>query len=213
MDKKAKTLKVILIGNSSVGKTCLIHHYDTGKFLDNIPPTVGSSFIKIKKKINEQNFILNFWDTAGQERHNSLTQTFAKNAQIAILVYAINDRESFKDLGKWLKIVKDNNGEKGYVLGVAGNKSDLYQEETVKENEGKKYAKKIGALFKVTSAKESCGIKEFVDELILKFMEIPQEEESPHKSSISSLDGQDNVNDITGLNIKVDNDKKKNGCC
>ena len=170
MESKCRTIKVILIGSISVGKTCLIHHYKTGEFLDKIPSTQDCSFTEIKKKYNNQVYTLNFWDTAGQEKYRSLTRTFMKNSQIVILVYSIVDKASFDDLDMWIKIINENIGEDGYVLGIAANKSDLYKEEKVKSTLGEGYAKKVNAIFKTTSAKDH-GISELVEQLLKKYLE------------------------------------------
>ena len=163
-------LKVVLIGNSGVGKTCIIHYCKEGKFLENIPTTTGSSFTKIKRVYNDKKYILNFWDTAGQEKYRSLSKQLVINAQIIILVYAINDLDSFKELPFWMDIVKENNGEDGYVLGLAANKNDLYKESKVEEKDGQNYANKINALFMKTSVKDAFGINELIEQLLKHYL-------------------------------------------
>ena len=170
---KSNTIKIIVVGSMAVGKTCLIAHYQTGKFLSDIPSTCGSSFVQIKKTVKGKKYTLNLWDTAGQEKYDSLTKIFTKNANIVILVYSIVDKKSFQALNKWLKIVKEINGEDGYALGVAANKSDLYKQTVVPDSQGQEYAKKIKAVWKSTSAKEEDkGIEVLIDELFLKFKKI-----------------------------------------
>ena len=137
---KSNKIKIIVVGSMEVGKTCLINHYQTGKFLTEIPSTCGSSFVEIKKIIKDKKYTLNLWDTAGQEKYDSLTKIFTKNANIVILVYSIIDKNSFQSLNKWLKLVKEINGEDGYALGVAANKSDLYKKLVVPDSQGKDYA-------------------------------------------------------------------------
>ena len=171
---KANEIKVILLGSIGVGKTCLITRYKTGKFLDKLPSTRSPNYVQIQKEINNKEYTFNIWDTAGQEKYNSLTQTFAKNAKIIILVYSIIDKESFNSLNKWLELAKNVNGEKGYSLGIAANKSDLYKEnikDIIPDSKGKEYAKKINAIWKSTSAKEdSESIVELMNELMEDFI-------------------------------------------
>ena len=195
-------IKVIVLGSVGVGKTSLITRYKTRKFVQNIPSTFGSNFVSIDKIIKNKKYFLNVWDTAGQEKYNSLTQTFMKNAKIIILIYSITDRKSFQNLDTWLNLVKEQNGEDGYSLGIAANKSDLYEESDVDDEEGKKYAEKINAVWKLTSAlEENKGIDELIDELINNYINNQEKEES-------------NLNDAT---IKLDNsafsDENKGGCC
>ena len=163
--KTKNEIKIIVVGSIAVGKTCLIAHYQTGKFLSEIPSTCGSSFVQKKAIINGKKYTLNLWDTAGQEKYDSLTKIFTKNANVIILVYSIADKKSFQSLNKWLKLVKEINGEDGYALGVAANKSDLYKKLVVPDSQGKDYARKIRALWKSTSAKEEDrGFEQLIDE-------------------------------------------------
>ena len=165
-------LKIILIGNVFVGKTCIIHYYKTGKFLENIPSSQGTSFTKVKMDLENNKYTLHFWDTAGQEKYNSLTKTFIKNSQIVVLVYSIVDRESFEKLDTWLNLVKDEIGNDGYILGVAANKNDLYSQAAVSDKEGQSYATKVGAIFEKTSVKDKSGIKELIEKLVKKYIEV-----------------------------------------
>ena len=194
-------IKIIILGSVGVGKTCLITRYKTGKFLQHIPSTFGSNFVKIDKIINNKKYVLNIWDTAGQEKYNSLTQTFTKNAKIVILVYSIIDKKSFLDLDNWLKLVKEGNGEKGYVLGVAANKWDLYLQSEVSDKKGKEYAKKINAIWKSTSAKEeSKGIEELISELTMEYIKIEESGGNIRTESIR-------------LDKNMASKDKKRGCC
>ena len=196
---KSNTIKIIVVGSMAVGKTCLIAHYQTGKFLSDIPSTCGSSFVQIKKTVKGKKYTLNLWDTAGQEKYDSLTKIFTKNANIVILVYSIVDKKSFQALNKWLKIVKEINGEDGYALGVAANKSDLYKQTVVPDSQGQEYAKKIKAVWKSTSAKEEDkGIEVLIDELLEIYLAKQHNNNNP---------------EYIKLNNKDENKKKEGGCC
>ncbi len=185
-------IKVVILGSVGVGKTSLITRYKTRKFLKNIPSTSGSNFVNITKIINNKKYILNIWDTAGQEKFNSLTQTFITNAKIVLPQMT----------HIWLNLVKERNGEKGYLLGIAANKSDLYEQSEVSDEEGKKYAKKIKAIWKLTSAlKENKGIDELIEELLNNYI---------------NYEEKGNNEDVT---IKIDkssfskDNNKEEGCC
>ena len=196
--KQKNTIKIIVVGSMAVGKTCLITHYQTGKFLSEIPSTCGSSFVQKKKIINGIKYTLNLWDTAGQEKYNSLTKMFTKNANIIILVYSIVDKQSFLDLGKWLKLVKDINGEDGYIIGIAANKSDLYKNSVVSDSQGQEYARKIKAIWKSTSAKEEDrGINLLIDDLVNIYVKMDKDNNNPQGLK---------------LNNKK-NKKREGGCC
>ena len=183
----------------SVGKTSLVTKFATGKTATQTKTTKNASYVSKKKKINGMNFEIKLWDTAGQEKFKSLTKLFTKEAKIAILVYSIDSEESFNSLDDWLKLVKSTN-EDNLILGVAGNKSDLASDKTINNQRGEEYAKKIGALFKPTSALvENGGIEEFIDELFQKYY--------------SSNFNMDQTNSLS-LTLSVDKSRApKVGCC
>ena len=198
LDKPKKNkIKIIIVGSIGVGKTCLLSHYMTGKFLSDIPSSNGASFVQIGKEIKGQKYELNIWDTAGQEKYNSLTKAFITNSNIVILVYSIVDKFSFQSLNNWLQLVKEVIGEDGYALGVAANKADLYRNSVVSDSQGQEYARKINAIWKSTSAKmDDSGFKELIIDLLDAYLNIERNSSNPEY-------------------IKLNNKKKKKqgGCC
>ena len=141
-EKIEEVIKLIIIGSVSVGKTSLLIRYATGKFQNVLKSTSTASYIPKTKMVNNKLYEIRLWDTAGQEKYRSLTKIFIKDAKIALLVYAIDDENSFKDLDMWLNIVKEVNNE-NIIFGIAANKADLYGKAKVSDEQGKQYAKKI----------------------------------------------------------------------
>ena len=165
--------KLVFIGDPGVGKTCIISRFLKGTFDAEQITTVGASYASKTIKISETNesLTLDIWDTAGQEKYRSLTRIFFQGAKLAILVYDITRKESFENLKNvWLKELKDH-ADKNVVLGVAGNKSDLYEKEEVPEQEAREFAKSIGAIFCLTSAQSNSGIEELFEEMGKKFLD------------------------------------------
>ena len=165
--------KLVFIGDPGVGKTCIISRFLKGTFDAEQITTVGASYATKTIKISETNesLTLDIWDTAGQEKYRSLTRIFFQGAKLAILVYDITRKDSFENLKNvWLKELKDH-ADKNVVLGVAGNKSDLYEKEEVPEQEAREYAKSIGAIFCLTSAQNNSGIEELFEEMGKKFLD------------------------------------------
>ena len=208
---KYPNVKVVLIGDSGVGKTCIISRYVSNTFDSNSASTNGASFTN--KKISYDNLgkqiILDIWDTAGQEKYKSLTKFFYKDAQVCILVYDITLKQSFDNVRDfWLKQIREN-GDKNLILGVAGNKSDLYEEEAVNEKEAREFAKEIGAIFGLTSALNSSGINDFFYDIGRKYLdpnfqqklEVDKKQQDPCRISLQK-------NQAT--NVKKE---KKGGCC
>ena len=171
MDAKEneKEIKVILLGDSGVGKTCIINRYINDEFNPNSKTTLGSNASSKVIKRGQVSYILNLWDTTGQEKYHSITNLFIKGSNIVILVYAINSLSSFEGLDFWYKSVQEKLEGENYVLAVVGSKSDLIEEEeeVVSEEEAKKFAKEKNAIFKLVSSKEDPeGINNLFDTLL-----------------------------------------------
>ena len=120
--------------------------------------------------INDQTYTINLWDTIGQEQYRSLTKIFMKGAKIVIFVYDITRKETFEQLDFWFENTKEVLGNKP-ILGIVGNKSDLYIKEDVKEEVAEEYAKKKGVPFRLTSAKTPKNFFDFLEELVKKYIE------------------------------------------
>ena len=206
--KKPPSCKVVLVGDSGVGKTCIISRYISGAFNQNSPSTNGASyasklinFEELKKTIS-----LDIWDTAGQEKYKSLTKFFYKDAAVAILVYDVTNRKSFESMKNfWYGQIQDF-GSKNIILGVAGNKCDMYEKEEVNENEGKEFAESIGAFFDITSAKNNTGINELFDTASNKFV-------YPNGNSNEQKDQKELGNETVKLDEKEHKVQKKKSWC
>ena len=151
MSEDEGTIKLILLGNSGVGKTSLI------KSISGINPnkteeaTLSAYYLQKPFKIEDKEYIIDLWDTAGQEAYLGVTKLFFKGSQIIIFVYDITVKNSFNSLTEWIKNVKEivNND---YVCGIIGNKSDLFLKSQVSNEEAKKLAETEGYKFKLASA-------------------------------------------------------------
>ena len=166
---KPKELKVILLGDSGVGKTNLINTSVGKLFEEKSSSTINATSSKINYEINGQKYEVNLWDTAGQERYDSITKIFLKNSEIVLFVYDITDEKSFESLDKWIINVKemlDNH----YISAILGNKMDLFLNENVKEEDARDYAQSKGMKFQLVSAKDnpkifSIFLRELIEEL------------------------------------------------
>ena len=193
--------KVIFIGESGVGKTSLIKISLGIKMDTQHIPTLTASFFPRHFFYNTQKYTFNLWDTIGQEKYRSLTKLFFKDANIVILVYDITNRKSFEALDFWLGQVKEGIGD-DFILAIVGNKSDLYFQEEVTEQQGKQYAEEKCANFKICSAKDNPAefisfLEQLFEEYIIKIEKIPKIEPK-------------------GLTIKkksLEDKKKKRKCC
>ncbi len=163
-------IKVILIGESGTGKTSLINAAIGLQFKENLESTTTNSFSSKKIKINNKEYVVNLWDTIGQEKFRSLTKIFVKDSKIVLLVYDITRKQTFNELNFWYKMILDILGEET-ILGICGNKQDLFVKEQVKEETAKKYAEEKKIPLKLTSAKNPLSFNKFLEELVAKYVQ------------------------------------------
>ena len=207
-ENQNKTTKVVLIGDSGVGKTCIISRFISNEFEKELDSTDGASYgtkelylPKLKKKI-----ILDIWDTAGQERYKSLTKFFYKDAQIIIMVYDITKKQTFENLkNQWYKEIQELS-EKNYILAIVGNKSDLYETEQISEKEAREFAESINAIYELTSAQNNSGIQQLFEDVGMKYLapdfQEKIEEEQKEKKVESNIK-------ITKKNVKKTDEEQK----
>ena len=156
-------IKVVFLGESNVGKTCIISQILEGKFDPDTPSSTGGKYFKKELSSPDKgNLTLDLWDTPGRNEFRSLTKLFYMDAKAVILVYDPVDKNTFKELKKyWYNQVKDLNA----IIFVVANKCDLSNKK-VKDEEGKEFADSIGAIFASISAKENIGISAFINKIV-----------------------------------------------
>ena len=169
-DKKDTPYKVVLIGESGVGKTCIMAQFISNKFDPNTITSATAQFFIKNIEIDGKILTFHFWDTAGQEKFRSLAKIFYKDAHVVILVYSITNSDSFKIMKDYWYDQVVTYGKKDVIYAIAANKSDSYEERQVSDDEGEEFAKKIGAIFVSTSAKNDVGISELFDEIGQKIL-------------------------------------------
>ena len=169
--KQNKELKIVFVGDAGVGKTCITSRLIKGTYDDCAPATSGGSYASKIIEIPEigKSLNLGIWDTC---KFISIVKFFIKDAKIIVLVYDITRKDSFDNLKNyWYKELNEN-GPQDVLIGIAGNKSDLYDIEDVSEQEAREFAKSIGAIFCLTSAERNSGIDELVKNLAKKYLEL-----------------------------------------
>jgi small GTP-binding protein len=152
------TLKILTLGDSSVGKTCLLLRFAEDDFPKNTMPTIGIEYKTKMINHNNQAVKLQIWDTAGQERyHRILASTFYRRANGIVLVYDLTERSSFLNVESWMKQIRQK-ADPGIEIVLVGNKLDLVQERDF--SEGQKMADAFGIPFYAVSAKSGEGVTE-----------------------------------------------------
>lgn len=157
------------------------------------------SYVDKTIEIDEEKYKLIIWDTIGQETYRSISKLFLNESKIVILVYSIESKSSFTNLDFWYNLYLEELG-KEVILGIAGNKADLYLNQQVPYEEGEKFAEERGAIFAEISAKQNKeSIDHFMMELVRKYLHKGKKEKNEAKKNIK-LDGKNNKPD-------------KKGCC
>jgi len=155
----AYLFKYIIIGDTGVGKSCLLLQFTDKRFRPVHDLTIGVEFGARMVTIDEKSIKLQIWDTAGQESFRSITRSYYRGAAGALLVYDITRRDTFNHLTRWLEEALQN-GNKNMTIMLIGNKSDLEHRRQVTTEEGEQFAKEHGLIFFETSAKTATNVEE-----------------------------------------------------
>ena len=158
--------KIILVGDSSVGKTCLLMRAVNNKFTENYQATIGFEFLLMYFQVNNVKIKLQIWDTCGQEIYRSLIQGFYRNTSATLIVYSKSDRKSFDNLNSWVKDVK-NNTEQDIPIFLIGNKCDVENQSIqVTKEEGEEYMKQFNLkYYSDVSAKTGYNVLQTFEEV------------------------------------------------
>ena len=200
------SFKIILVGDAAVGKSCLLIKAINNNFNDNYEKTVGFDFFTFNLKFNNKIIKLQIWDTSGQEIYYSLIQNFYKNSSLAVIVYSIDNKESFIHAEKWLNDIKSEINSYARIF-LVGNKSDLENQRKVSKEEGLKFMKDRNLdLFMETSAKTGYTARNILVEAAkLLYKDYISQENRRNENNIKIDNNISNVND----NI---NSKNKSTC-
>ena len=208
------SFKIIVIGDSGVGKSCLTNRATTNLFEDTYSATVGFEFLSFNVKINEKVVKLQIWDTCGQELYRSLITNFYRNSSLAIIVYAINSKDSFENIEMWLRELRTHSNPDAKVF-LIGNKIDLENERKITREQGENFAKTNKLhLFLESSAKTGFNAKK----VFIKAAKVLYDEHLKYKNiedNASQNSGEQNEGGDTAEKLRPVgvNDKKKKGCC
>ena len=195
--------KVLLLGNSDVGKSSLLLRYVDSVWSDTFVPTIGVDF-KVKTiDINDKKVKLQIWDTAGQERFRNVVSTYFRGAHGILLIYDVTNRESFKNLENWLIEIEKNASENVLKI-LIGNKNDLEDERDITPDEGKAFANRNGMQFIETSAKMNTNVNEAFETLGKLMIEF----NSQQKQAMTQDKKDKKVLSSSGKNLNT-----KKGCC
>ena len=201
--------KIIVLGDSSSGKTNIITRYIQNKFIGDSQPTIGVEMFVKEFNFNDDKVTAQIWDTAGQEKYNTLTSSYYKGAKGAFIVYDISLKSSFLKVEKIVDDLKEKS-EKNVYMVLVGNKIDLEEKREVTKEEGKNLADKLKMGFCEVSAKNGMGIEDLFKNLVDKVYKKHNRE----FRSFASIEIDDsNKFGLTENNSNTDIKKKKKYCC
>ena len=202
-----KTCQLLIIGDSSVGKTSLINRYTNGTFKEEYLATVGLDYSSKDEEFNNETIHIKLWDTAGQERFKSLTQNYLRNADGILLVYDVTTTESFDNLKDWITSIKQNMETKNIFLPliIVGNKVDMEESREISKEDAEKFASENHYKYYETSAKTGDGVDEAIRELVNQILKQDGEVDEQKIEARKSVQIKSTTND----NLI----EKKKGCC
>lgn len=205
-DKYDYLYKIVLIGDTDVGKTCILHQLTTNTFLGDTKPTIGVEFDAQTFTLPEATIKAQIWDTAGQERYRAIINAYYRGTMGAMIIYDVTNEKSLKNcLGYWLVQLK-RHADASIVIVLAGNKNDLDSARKIAYEDGEDIAKKNGMIFFETSAKTGNNVKEAF-ELLLKT--IHEKHRGIGKNEIKKSFDKSLLN---GKDL-AKKEKKNSGCC
>ena len=195
--------KVLLLGNSNVGKSSLFLRFVDDIWNDTFVPTIGVDF-KIKTfDIDEKRIKMQIWDTAGQERFKNIIASYYRGAHGILLIYDVTDKDSFKNLSNWL-IEIEKNSSKNVLKVLIGNKTDLEDKRVISYNQGKEFADSYGLKYIETSAKKNLNVNEAFSILGRELMQATED-----KKIIKQRQNKK----ISVAKMEDLNPEKRRGCC
>ena len=197
-------IKIIVVGDSGVGKTNLINRFASDKFDTNSKATIGVEFVYKALKINKEVIKVEVWDTAGQERYRAITSSYYNGSKGAIIVYDITNENSFNNIESWMKEVSKK-GKSDIQFLLVGNKKDLVNDRQVTEQKGIDKAKELNMHLFEASALEKTNVNEAFNYLMKEiYLEIRREK------NINT--NNDDKIEQNGIELNT-NKSKKRKCC
>ena len=195
--------KVLLLGNSNVGKSSLFLRFVDDIWNDTFVPTIGVDFKIQTFDIDEKRIKMQIWDTAGQERFKNIIASYYRGAHGILLIYDVTDKDSFKNLSNWL-IEIEKNSSKNVLKVLIGNKTDLEEKRVISYNQAKEFADSYGLKYIETSAKKNLNVNEAFATLGRELMLASEDKRIVKQKQNKKI----SVAKMEDLNIQ-----KRRGCC
>lgn len=197
MEVEIKDLKVVFLGDSQVGKTCIIGKFVTGDTLQNAQPTIGVAYLSKTITVENKEYKLLLWDTAGQEAYRGMAPMYYRNSRIAVICFDITSARSYDSVRYWINELRENI-DNPITIVICGNKSDLDSEREVSFESASKAAEEEDAIYCETSAVTGAGIARLFQLAVIK--------------TVQKIEGNLPEDECVSLDQKTSETTKK-GCC
>lgn len=204
-DKDNMVAKILTIGESGVGKTCILLRYTDNKFIKHHLTTIGIDYKTKDVNINGKSIKLKIWDTAGQERFRNITQQYYKGADGIVLVFDLTDRNSFEKVREWMKQIQSYTQKESIAIVLLGNKCDA-ENKAVSLKEASDIAGEFNLKFFETSAMNNINIEESFKQLSMEIMKIKESKSASYNSTPMES------HQLKPMD-KAEAKQKKKGCC
>lgn len=210
--------KLVLLGDSSVGKSSIVHRFVKDTFDELRESTIGAAFLSqtVKIKDGNEDVVIKFeiWDTAGQERYKSLAPMYYRNANAALVVYDVTQPDSLSKAQSWVQELQNKVGDEELVIYLVGNKVDIVEADEsarkIETEEGAEYAQAQKLLFKEVSAKTGAGVKDI-------FQEIGEQLYSTKKASLKNKDQSRRTDSVSSNTVDIQTQRPStndtSSCC
>ncbi|XP_071691918.1 ras-related protein RABA1f-like [Rutidosis leptorrhynchoides] len=201
--------KVVLIGDSGVGKSNLLSRFTRNEFSLESKSTIGVEFATRSIRVDEKVIKAQIWDTAGQERYRAITSAYYRGAVGALLVYDTTRHVTFENVERWLKELRDHS-DSNIVIMLVGNKADLRHLRAVSVEDAKAYAEKENTYFMETSALESLNVEDAFTEVLTQIYHVVSRKALDIGNDPGALPNGQTINVGSKDDVSA---MKKNGCC
>ncbi|KAI8386689.1 probable GTP-binding protein YPT52 [Nakaseomyces glabratus] len=210
--------KLVLLGDSSVGKSSIVHRFVKDTFDELRESTIGAAFLSqtVKIKDGNEDVVIKFeiWDTAGQERYKSLAPMYYRNANAALVVYDVTQPDSLSKAQSWVQELQNKVGDEELVIYLVGNKVDIVEADEsarkIETEEGAEYAQAQKLLFKEVSAKTGAGVKDI-------FQEIGEQLYSTKKAALKNKDQSRRTGSVSSNTVDIQTQRPStndtSSCC
>ncbi|KAJ8437892.1 hypothetical protein Cgig2_003911 [Carnegiea gigantea] len=199
--------KIVLIGDSGVGKSNILSRFTRNEFCLESKSTIGVEFATRTLQVEGKTVKAQIWDTAGQERYRAITSAYYRGAVGALLVYDITKRQTFDNVQRWLRELRDH-ADSNIVIMMAGNKSDLKHLRAVSEEDGQALAEKEGLAFLETSALEAFNIEKAFQTILAEIYHVISKKALAAQEASSNVPGQG-----TTINVTDSSANQRRMCC